>query len=42
MYEFANRISDIVSVEFLWLKKQEIILEDINTIMRMIDVELKR
>jgi len=42
MYEFANRISDIVSVEFLWLKKQELILEDMNTIMRMIQVELKR
>ena len=42
MYEFANRISDIVSVEFLWLKKKEIILEDMNTIMRMINEELTR
>ena len=42
MYEFANRISDIVTVEFLWLKTQGIILEDMNTIMRMIQVELKR
>jgi Family of unknown function (DUF6090) len=42
MYDLANRTSDIVSVEFEWLKKQEIILDNMNTIIEMIQKELER
>ncbi len=42
MHDFANRTSDVASVEIEWLKSQESVLEDMSNIMKMVQIELEK
>jgi hypothetical protein len=42
MEVYANKISDLVSVEVEWIKSQKSVLEDMNTIIKMVQIELEK
>ena len=42
MEVFANKTSNVASIQVEWLKGQKVILDDMSTIIRLIQVELER